>query len=310
MAARTLQVFNLEFPSYRDEMEVCGYRFVRVPEYRERTQQLAETVAGFREFARQATTGSHAITATVATPESELPGVLAWGDPGMTALDDILLLLSLFTSRHCFAVDRLDAGDVVVADPRQYVHGRSLKLSLPQEFVVVDDPIRANIGFEKGVASVCGVIRTQEWRDKYRRGSFLLLFREACKRQALEASFVLCWAVLEHLFRLLNPSIPERAVWNTSGARKVAVVFREYGLDVRIREQLESGLRRFVRIRNSLIHEGVFPDDKATAHALTFVRVVEQVIARVLSLPPADIAGATDDFHATIISEAEGERGP
>ncbi len=64
---------------------------------------LQHLVPVYSEFDRPINTGAHAITAEVEVPAKEKKPVLEWGDKNATALDDILLLLSVFTLRDVFA---------------------------------------------------------------------------------------------------------------------------------------------------------------------------------------------------------------
>jgi hypothetical protein len=126
------QIYNFEFPSFCKQIKIDSYIFKRVPEYKERIKSLQHGVSITHEFRIPLSTGSHAITSIVDLPSKEKKAVFPWGNEKPTALDDILLLLSIFTSRHVFAAEPDENGNsIIVADPRQYYFGRSLRTSLP-----------------------------------------------------------------------------------------------------------------------------------------------------------------------------------
>ena len=104
----TWNVFNLEFPDWCNELNIAGYCFMRVKDYAERVDRLQHLVNMHSEFSKHAKFGSHEITATVEDSRHEKP-VLDWGKDGF-ALQDIVLLLSLFTERDVLlAVRRASA---------------------------------------------------------------------------------------------------------------------------------------------------------------------------------------------------------
>lgn len=297
---RMTQIFNLVFPAHREEMEIHGYRFTRIPEYQDRVRSLQHRVGGFSEFAIPVSTGTHAVTAIVETPEQPEEAVLPWGRQRTTKLDDILLLLSIFTSRHVFGTDELQPDDVVVADPRQYEHGRSLKLSLPHRFVELDGGCRSNLGFEEGVSAVYGRIQTPEWLKTYGRGAFLFMFREACKRQAIETSFLTCWSVWEHFFRLHHPELTSKELSGVSAARKIDFMLKRYGIYGQVEGFIPRGLRRLIGVRNQLVHDASLVDNRAGYDAWLFVQVSDRIVADALGLPPADVRDALGELRALL----------
>ena len=117
------EVYNLEFPSWCEEMTIFGYHFTRVDDYQTKVTGLQHLVEINVEFQIRRNTGNHAVTAYVDLPEKEQKAVLAWADRSNTALTDILLLLSIFTRRDVFALDSAiddGTGKVLLADPRVY----------------------------------------------------------------------------------------------------------------------------------------------------------------------------------------------
>jgi len=294
------QIYNLEFPSFCKKMEIYGYIFQRVPEYKERVKSLQHTASVFSEFEKPMATGTHAITAIVDLPFKEKLAVLPWGHNKPTALDDILLLLSIFTSRQVFTLEPDDNGDsIIVADPREYFFSRSLRTSLPYERKKFDEGTEYNIGFEKGINKIYKRVRSKKWLESFGKGYFLFIFREACKRQILETSFILCWSIWEHLFALHNQKwLSDATIRKLPAKEKVSFIIIKYKIKEQIERKDKEGLERFVQIRNRLIHTGRFSDEQAKNGAELFVRITERVVAQILGLTPSDVLGSLSGFKA------------
>ena len=96
-------IYNLEFPAFIKAVNINGYRFTRVPEYPDRLKSLQHFVGFYHEFQVETNFGENAITAEVFPPDPALPALFKWDKPSPTHLDDILLILSLFTMRHVWA---------------------------------------------------------------------------------------------------------------------------------------------------------------------------------------------------------------
>ena len=127
-------VYNLEFPAYCSEITIHGYRFSRVPEYRECVLRLQHLIYHTHEFSIEPNSGVHAITAYLERPGSEERSVLPWAGEGpTTALEDVLLLLSIFTSRDVFIEgrDMPGTGGTFYHDPRIHPGGHILRASIP-----------------------------------------------------------------------------------------------------------------------------------------------------------------------------------
>lgn len=118
-------VYNFIFPHGCRELTIHGYVFRRVDEYKERVQTLQHLILSYSEFDQPINTGTHAVTAEVDSPTKEKKPVLEWGDKKATALDDILLLLSIFTLRDVFAMpEPIEKGKAAItADSREYFFG-------------------------------------------------------------------------------------------------------------------------------------------------------------------------------------------
>ncbi|XOK62260.1 hypothetical protein ACJ7K1_03735 [Paenibacillus elgii] len=289
-------VYNLEFESYVTELNIHGYRFYRVENYTDKVVHLHHLIRSFSEVSTQPNCGSHQITGFVDIPENEDVPVFDWGFKG-TALDDILLLLSMFTLRDVFVVEEtLTEGDLVItADPRQYQWGGILRCSLPYvesaENVSKNRPFKYNCGFEQGICNIYSLIRTEEWRRKYNNGYFLLLLKNALKRQILESSFIQCWTIWEHLFSVLNRSwLSKEQIIKISSDEKIAFILTEYALKMEISEADRKKIKALSQIRNRLVHYGRFPEkDSVTSDAQLFIRLTEFVVSKTLQLTPSNV---------------------
>ena len=274
-------VYNFEFPPYVDSLSLNGYIFKRVQDYGDKLGQLQHIHhldKRFGEFGRTPNYGGHAITAEVITPTPEPPAILKWGKQGVTHLDDILLLLSLFTGRHVWQKE-VDEGSIV-ADHRKYEHGRFLRKGLPAVFDNNKVP-PIDIGFEPGINRVIQHISDQKWIDKYRGGHYLFIANHAFRKQILETQFSLCYTIWEHLFSVHNDSwLEPKSIHRIAGEEKMAFMLSEYGIQINASHPSD----KIVQTRNRLIHFGMFPDDGSMDYAVDFIKNTELLIARTLGL--------------------------
>jgi hypothetical protein len=296
-------IYNLEFPSWCPEITILGYRFSRVEDYQDRVIRLQYLNTSFSEFRVPANTGEHAITAYVDTPDHEEDAVLEWGDDDSTALTDILLLLSIFTQRDVFAVEINDSQDetgVITADPRSYQGGGILRCSIPYRGQPTgEEPYRYDIGFQDGLNQIYTLIRSEEWQRNYRRGYFLFLARMAFRRQPLEAAFIQCWTIWEHLFAILNQSwLSEREIRSLSASEKISYLLVRYALRDEITEAEHRRVNALARIRNRLVHFGRFPNHGSVHNdAILFTRLTEFIIARILDLSPSNVLNTLEGLE-------------
>lgn len=119
------KVYNFQFPSWCNEVAIFGYRFSRIEEYKDRLLQLQHRSGIHSEFQILVNTGGHKITSKLEYPSKELKAVFEWEDNNATALHDILVLISIFTGREVFVVEReLASGEgYIPRDPRVYNWG-------------------------------------------------------------------------------------------------------------------------------------------------------------------------------------------
>jgi hypothetical protein len=304
-----LDVYNLEFRSWCEEMTIAGYRFVRVAEYPEQLQGLHHRITFHSEFGVKAATGGHRITARVFPPETEDRAVLPWKDDRATALEDVLMLLSIFTGRNVFVCrnEVMNAPvSVVVADPRDDLWGGVIRGSIPYERApgpTKNDGVpHGDVGLETHLNQVYQWMSTAEWRETYRDGHYLLLFRNALQQRSLESAFPQCWTIWEHLFSVLNDRwMTKRTIENTNATEKIAFLLVRFGVRDRLQDKEQSRLRSLAAIRNRLVHLGRFPESGTCFDdAVLFVYMTEWMVARTLNLLPSEALNTLERFEAFI----------
>jgi len=298
---KTLDVYNLKFEWPDEKMVIEPYVFVPADGYCDRYKRLQHLVdvGGGYAGGTKAITGEHQVTGAVHLPDEAPPPALGWGHESPTALDDILLLLSIFTGRKVFALAPDMADAPIVADSRKYQYSGGVGLSLGK----VTRPDESGgteyaLNLSAGTSAVLERIRSDAWRSTYRDGRFLFTFAAACPRQILETSFLSCWTTWEHLFALHHAStMSEKEIENTSAKKKIADILVRYALRKSVPAAHEEKLKALVRIRNSVAHIGSFPTPHAEEVADVFIRLTEMVIASVLGLTPSTVFSADERFE-------------
>jgi len=320
------RVYNLEFPSWCPELNISGYRFSRTEDYDTRVATLHHLATIHAELVKTVNAGTHAQTAYVEIPEDEERAVLPWNDENASRLEDILLLLSLFTGRDVFAVDEevYNTGNFpITADPRCFRWGGILECSIPYEhkstaqepdieiFDIVDtdegekwipttihDPSGYNIGFEKGLNQIYELIRSDEWQKKYRRGFLLFLARSAFSTYMLEPAFIQCWTIWEHLFSALNDNwLGKKGDRQIPSTDRLGFLLVEYGFVESIKGKHSRIENTLVKTRNALVHSGQFPDkSKSKKTAVLFIRLTECLLARILGLVPSNVLNTEEEL--------------
>ncbi len=283
-------VYNLEFRSWCHEMTVFGYRFTRVADYRERLLSLQHLVQVYSEFDIRRNTGQHAVTAYVESMEPEKRAVLQGVEDSRSALSDILLLLSIFTGRRVFVLDKVDddSAPVLICDPRGYFWGHVLSCSIPYRASDTPDPY--DIGFEEGLNRVYQHLRSENWQRMYEHGHFLWLLDNALRQDTLAAAFLQCWTIWEHLFSVLNQTwMSKQQLHRLDASEKLRYLLVQYGLRDQIHKSDRHRIEALAEIRNRLVHYGRFPE-RGSVHddAVLFVRLTEFILAKILGLLPSD----------------------
>lgn len=303
------KVYNLEFPSWCPEVNIFGYRFFRVDDYEQKVKNLQHLATGTAEFEIKQNTGGHSLTAFVECLGEEEKAILQWKYEDSRALQDILLLLSLFTGREVFDVDegfQEDSKVTITADPRYYQYGGVLRTSLPYERSTGSEDGYSfyDIGFEKELNRIYQLMRTNDWQQEYEKGYYLILAKQAFKRQILEATYIQCWTIWEHLFAVHNKnwlSVDEIRRLNSSD--KIAFLLNKYALVDEINSVARERIKSLSEIRNKLVHSGRFPD-RSSVHedADLFIRLTEFIIAKTLGLFPSNLFNTVEKLESFLSS--------
>lgn len=294
-------VYNFIFPYGCRVLTIHEYVFQRIDQYKESVQTLQHLISLHSEFNQPINTGTHAVTAKVDSPAKEKKPVIEWGDEEATALDDILLLLSIFTLRDVFALPKpVKKGEsAITADSREYFFG--IRTAIEYEAAKDEHGNKYDIGFQKGIDAVYRMMCTVAWQEEYGRGRFLPLFRAACRRQILETSFITCWTIWEILFTLHNQSwLSNEQIIKLPASEKISYILTRYQIKADLDKSDRKGIKRFVNVRNSIIHAGRFVDNDAVHDATLFVRVTAIIIAQILGLSARDVLGSKTKFLARL----------
>jgi len=291
--AKIQPVYNLKFPAYCNELKIFGYVFKRVSHYESRLKKL-HRVSGLRhEFDLEPITGTHNITASVAMPLKEFRSALPWEQKNLTALADVILLLNLFTSRDVFSFPAEELEDkVLLYDPRSYAVANMLRVAIKYKRGAPNQRgFAPNVNFEKSMNSAVALIRTREWRRKYRHGYVLFLARQAFKWQTAASSLLACFAIWEHVYSILNQNLSDSEIRVKSGKVKIAFVLHEFKFfDTPLsKNQVDRVDTQLVYLRNRIIHFGHLPTRRyALRDAYAFVELTSHLTARILNLTPED----------------------
>lgn len=303
------KVYNLEFSPWSPGFEVYGYTFSRVENYEEKVKSLQHLASGYSEFELNQSTGNHAITAYVNIPEKEESAVLEWANSDSKALMDIMLLITLFTGRDVFVVeDDFDENGkfVITADHNYFYWGGSLRCAIPFEDGPKNDyEFSYDIGLEKGLNEIYSMVRSEEWQGKYKKGYFLILAKQAFRRQILESAFIQCWTIWEHLFAILNQKwLSKEKIINLSSYEKISYILVEYAIREEISNEDRKKIISLADIRNKLIHFGRFPErDSVRKDAELFIRLTEFIIAKILGLSPSNLFNTIEKLDDFLCSE-------
>ena len=316
---KILQIFNLEFPPYIEELKIGDYCFKRVKNYEEAFGSMMCLVNSIgSEFNTQIKVGSHQITAEVEIPQKEKKCVLPFGTNKSTQIDDILFLLTIFSDRNVFKKDWEDSNNkAIISDHRIHQYGGQLVCSIQYESrwkdvstgelkteaemkdIEVFNYHQINIGFENTINKVLNLISSKKWQNEYEGGYFLFLFKSAIQRQIIETAFISCWTIWEHIFAIKNRKwLDNTAIEQMSGDKKIAFILKEYFLK-NIDETARKNIQKINKTRNRLIHFGKKTEQIDHEEMEMFIRLTEQLIAIILELSPSNIFNSfekLDDF--------------
>ncbi len=296
-------VYNLAFPSWCDSISAGGYCFSRVPDYRDRYLGLQHRVGGHSEFYVESSYGSHQVTGQVQCTENEPESILFPNYPSHTSIDDLLLLLSIFTRRHVFTLwghekeaqhaKRLrviSQGAIPTIGCRQFFRGGIAIASIEYEKMEGGTGSHGYYdgSLEKTLRATMSLIRDAEWQAQFGHGRFLLIYREVIASERLETAFTLAWSMWEHLFSVQNRTWLDKKTRVTAREKILYVAYKILGLDdsMPMRKRIDD----LVQARNSLVHFGAFPQDDNTEFTSyreslsLFLELSEMVIVRSLNL--------------------------
>jgi hypothetical protein len=310
-----LDVYNLEFRNRCCEMTIGGYRFERADDYETQLLGLQHRGVGHSEFSIEACTGTNRATARVTPPDSEPRAILPWSNADATGLYDILLLLSIFTGRQVFVLrgdGETQRRPVFLADPRQTLWGGVIQLSIPYE---ASPPLDENEptsisddGLQVHLNRVYELSGTDDWREKYRGGYYLFLFRSMLQERTIESAFSQCWTIWEHLFSVLNdPWMADTR--KADSADKIAFLLVTHGVRERLQEREKKRITDLKEIRNRLVHFGQLPEKSSVSDdAMLFIHMTQWIVARTLGLQPSEAFDTLKRFKQFITKTAAAVR--
>jgi len=255
------------------------------------------------EFTKTTQTGGHAHTANVTCPPNVPDAIIPWEHDDQAALDDIVLLLRLFTQRDVFIPTPMPIGGepfAITADPRCYPWGGILACSIPYESEKYDDPYKTiDISLSVHLPKIYERIQKSEWQQQYKNGYFLVLLNQAIQQRLLEAAFGQCWTIWEHLFACLTDAwMSNQANRSISAKEKIAFLLVHFGIRITLSASEKSRLKDLVAIRNRLVHYGQFPKGNSVrSDAIMFIRMTEYISAKALGLFPSNIFNTIERFE-------------
>ncbi len=305
-------IYNLEFPQNRDEILVGGYKVQKLPNYNDHRKKLMWlTNVSDMDGEVHRNTGINEPTAIV-----HGIGLKSKYFKGKTLLEDICLLLTIFTGRNVFALDQNTYFRQlpILADPRLHHYGGVLHCSLRyQEEAYNEETLEAiteaernndnllwnvrEIGFETEINKILRLIYSKRWRKKYKGGYFILLMRQALKRMDLEPTFQLCWTIWEHIYAVLNPKgLTQDKLEKVAGKDKISYLLKEY-FNINLRSESHRELTRINKARNSLVHFGRITNNTNYKEIDLFIRMTEFLVAKTLKLNPSNVFNTNEKMY-------------
>ncbi|WP_437980855.1 hypothetical protein [Sorangium sp. So ce117] len=294
-------IYNLEFPPWIYQLNIGPYHFKRAENYKEELSRLQHIVAGQAEFRISPNAGANAVTAYVEGPANE-KSVIFSDSRNKTGLDDVLLLLSIFTRRDVFTLDP-NADHPLIEDPRMYARGGILRCSIP--YKRAGDGSHGDIGLEEELNRIVALTKDPAWQQRYENGHFLFLAREAFKRQSIESSFTQCWTIWEHLFGVLNKAwMSPETIRSLYAREKIAHILSVFAIRAEIDQKARARIEALAEVRNRLIHHGRLPArEGAHDEAELFCQITEFVVAKALGLYPSNLFNTVESFENFIQNE-------
>lgn len=296
---RPYYLFNMQFRPYCNSMCVGNWIIERVADYDSKQALLSNQIEFHGvEFSGTPTIGQNAVTGTLTCTVAEPPSTSALLGASNTAIDDIVILLRLFTGREvAYATPEAMEDENLLGlhlDHRQYGFGKVIRTSIPY----VKGPNLCPSGLKWKDESVEAIlnkllatISDKEWLDVYHNGAFLGLLEQAIKQRTITSAFTQCWTIWEHLFFCLNCKwMSEQTIRKTRAEEKIAFILQRHGILYDIDKKCRDVIQRLVNTRNRLVHHGLFPDtSEAIADALLFVDLTEYVAVKAMNLIPGEV---------------------
>jgi hypothetical protein len=299
-------IYNLQFPDYIKTLNIGGYKFKRIKNYPQAFAGLQHIVHALgAELPMIPNTGTHQFTAIVEIPKKEKAPILPWDKKYKhTRLNDVLLLLSLFTGRNVFSLHEEEEKFPITRDPRGHYFGGQFELSAIQDFqwrnkktgeCVPDDKMdgklvydseHIDLGLEQTINKVLNTISTNEWKEEFGNGYFLFLFHQALDIHNIEPVFLLCWTIWEHLFALHNRNwLDQSTIEKMSADNKISFIINKYLL-IKLDASANKEIKRITKARNRLVHFGMKPANVDYSEMDLFIRCTEQIVSITLGLKP------------------------
>lgn len=291
-------VYNLEFPSEIDEISVGGYRFVKLPDYEQRYEKLCRFI-GMNHL--PPTTGENVVTAQLLCTGQEPDATLRVHD-GKKAIEDIILLLTLFTGRNVFWLDQEPGSNgVILADARKHMFNSVLVLSMigHEKWETTSQHPCRNIGFEKWLNTVYDLIRSQQWLRAYDHGHLLAMIHNAYRTQDIFSAYKQCFSLIEHLYSITFSQ-------DAHAIDKLCNVLQKHYWSNGFSQSEKDNIRVFVKIRNSLVHDGKLPEIAEVHKFLRlFIELTEAVVASCLGARPSETLDTNTKLAALLAGQEQ-----
>ena len=320
---KMVEIYNLVFPTNIETLEIGDYVFHRTVNYTDaikglsyRTEFINDDIHAIPQQ------GTNQITAIVELPENEKDSVLPWTEKGLKQLDDILFLLTILKSRWIFKKDERNL-NVLGADSRKSTCGGILETSLIKKTGYLNPVTRqivknvdantkddfcccVNIGLDSGINKVLNVISRRDWQEEYDKGHFLFLFRSAMRAEYLEATFVLCWSIWEHIFSQKHGDwLDPNAIRNLSVENKISYILNQY-FNKTIDTAGRRNLKKLIKNRHRIVRFGkarnvIYEESKKELRL--FIHLTECLIAIILELEPSNIFDTKEKLEKFLSSK-------
>jgi len=221
--------------------------------------------------------------------------------------------MRLFAGREVFSLDE-PIGDtqgdgVIVANPHVSRRMGVLVCSIPYRSDHSGKYPSGNVGFAEAINAVYAQIRSTEWQRDYGPSHFLSLAKHALlPSHPWSVAFTQCWTIWEHLHGLLERNEHKRdgrKKRRPEAAEKIQYLLRRYALKGGSPKD-RARIRVLAEIRNSLVHEGRFPEyDTVHKDVSLFVNLTQFLLASALKLAPSNVMNTIEQLEAFLNEHGE-----